>query len=70
MATEFDSSYAGFETYPRNLIYKTSYSGVLKAYGSHLEATELPFLTQDPDDVQIHFRDWDNQERSKASLNF
>jgi hypothetical protein len=70
MATEFDSSYAGFETYPRNLIYKTSYSGVLKAYGSHLETAEPPFLIRDPGKVEIHFRDWDNHERSKASLTF
>jgi hypothetical protein len=70
MATEFDNSYAIFESYPRNLTYKTSYSGVLKAYGSRLETAEPPFLTRDPDKVEIHFRDWDNQERSKASLTF
>lgn len=45
-------------------MYKTSYGGVLAAYESRIETTELPFLTQDPQEVEIHFRDWDDQTRS------
>lgn len=63
MATGFETSCVDYEEYPRNLIYKTSYGGVLKAYAARIETTEPPFLTQDPQEVEIHFRDWNEQTR-------
>ncbi|KAF1979437.1 hypothetical protein BU23DRAFT_154765 [Bimuria novae-zelandiae CBS 107.79] len=56
----FAQSYERCNTYPQNLIYKTSYRGVLKAYEARLETAEPPFLTHDEKEVKVHFRDWDD----------
>ena len=66
--SDFECSYAQFESYPRNVIYKTSYGGVLKAYEARLETKEPPFLTQDLSEVEVHFRDWDDQKKGSGPI--
>ncbi|KAL1606267.1 hypothetical protein SLS60_003669 [Paraconiothyrium brasiliense] len=46
-----------------NLIHKTSYRGVLKAYDTRLETAEPPFLTHDENEVKVHFREWDDKKQ-------
>jgi len=56
---EFRTSYDDYERYPQNLLYKASYKGVLRAYGSRIETAQPRFLTQALDDIDVRFRDWD-----------
>lgn len=57
----FKLSYEDFESYPHNLIYRTSCTAVLKAYQSRLkEASSALFIGEDGEDgaADIPFRDF------------
>ncbi|KAF2438414.1 hypothetical protein P171DRAFT_477309 [Karstenula rhodostoma CBS 690.94] len=63
LSAPFVQSYEQCYTYPQNLIYKTSYKGVLKAYDTSLETAEPPFLTHDEKEAKVYFRDWDEKKQ-------
>ena len=65
----FAQSYERFNIYPQNLIYKTSYKGVLKAYEGRLETADPPFLTHNEREAKVYFRDWDDTKQS-MHINF
>ncbi|KAL5371663.1 hypothetical protein DPSP01_014099 [Paraphaeosphaeria sporulosa] len=66
----FQRSYDGSDSYPRCLMYKTSYSGVLKAYDERIETSEPRFLTRDEKDVDVHLRDWDDKANKFVDYQF
>jgi len=64
----FNQSWQKCNDYPQNLLYKTHYRGALKTYEERLETADPAFLTQDPKEVKIHFRDWDETRQGKEYL--
>lgn len=53
----FQRSYEQFETYPRNLVYQTSYSGALQTYITRLESAEAKLFVRDGAKIFIPIRD-------------
>ena len=67
--TEFEDSYSNFESYPTNLIYRTTYNSALEGYRSRLESIS-PTLCIKVEDIEFNgtpgyldvgFRDFDTE---------
>lgn len=54
---DFAASINDFESYPENLIYRTTYVGALKAHKTQLDTIEKKLFTQKACDINVPFRD-------------
>jgi hypothetical protein len=53
----FERSYCDFESYPKNLVYQTSYRGALEAYAVRLDNAEPDLFTSNEQEVDFPVRD-------------
>ena len=63
----FEQSYKSFEAYPCNLVYQSSYLGVLKAYRDRLNNAAAKLFTANNEEICIPFRDLLPNEQGKLS---
>jgi hypothetical protein len=61
LPVSFQLSYENFESYPQNLVYKTTYTAVLKAYAARLEEASSTIFTEKDEDADVPFRDFRGQ---------
>ena len=54
---DFAASIRDFESYPENLIHRSTYVGALKAYKTQLDIIEKKLFTQKAPDIIVPFRD-------------
>lgn len=54
---DFAASINDFESYPENLLHRTTYVGALKAYKTQLDIIEKKLFTQNDDGINVPFRD-------------
>ncbi len=54
---DFEASINDFESYPENLIHRTTYLGALKAHKTQLDTIEKKLFTQNAHDINVPFRD-------------
>ena len=57
MPGDFAASINDFESYPENLVHRTTYVGALQAHKTQLDTIERKLFTQNPGDINVPFRD-------------
>jgi len=58
LTPRFEESYESFESWPLNLMYKSSYKSVLQTYHGRLRESMPVLFTSRDDDIHVAFRDY------------